>query len=631
MRAQRITMTLLLTSALLPACGGEEFDAAAATTGAGGAGGAPGPTATATATSSSTSSSSGGGGAGGSTGDCDPGEIRDCYTGPAGTDGVGPCLHGTQTCTQASVWGACAGEVLPGAEDCATGADEDCDGEANQAAAGCVCSPGEVAGCYEGPAGTEGVGACAAGTATCDPSGTAWGSCDGQVLPSAEICAELGDEDCDGVGCSDPLWGAIFGDASQQYPGAVAVDDAGNVYLAGGFTGALSLGGATLISAGSHDAFLAKLDASGAHVWSQQFGDSSYQAATGLAIDPQGNVLLVGAFLGSITFDAVHTSADSNAFVAKLGSDGAPIWSKSYGFSGDQDVAAIAVDANGDAIITGSFAGDLSPCFNPPCAWSSKGGKDIFLAKLAGAGGASIWWKYFGDADQQTAAAVAVDPLGNVAITGKHAGTMNFTSGLPGTPCEGADAFVARFDAMGNHSWSKRFGDPSLQEGTSIAMDGAGSVVVAGVNAGTIDLGAGSSVVSGINDGFVVKLNAAGTHLWSKTLASSGADGGRAVAFDPQGDVVVAGTHSAGIDLGGGLLPVDSVADIFIAKLEAATGAHVWSKDFGITGSHAANALATAPGGEIVLAGTTSGTIDLGGGPLASMGQTDILVVELGP
>lgn len=60
------------------------------------------------------------------------------------------------------------------------------------------CTPGETRPCYEGPSGTDGVGICKAGTATCVEDGTDWSECVGQVLPKAEICSNGIDENCDG-------------------------------------------------------------------------------------------------------------------------------------------------------------------------------------------------------------------------------------------------------------------------------------------------------------------------------------------------------------------------------------------------------------------------------------------------
>jgi hypothetical protein len=90
--------------------------------------------------------------------------------------------------------GACA----VGFADCNLNTLDGC--EWNIAAFGsCVCIPGSTQSCYTGPAGTVNVGSCKAGSQTCDPSGTAYGPCVGQVVPSQEVCANGIDEDCNGA------------------------------------------------------------------------------------------------------------------------------------------------------------------------------------------------------------------------------------------------------------------------------------------------------------------------------------------------------------------------------------------------------------------------------------------------
>ena len=115
-----------------------------------------------------------------------------CYEGPDGTEGVGACAAGVSRCVD-GMFGACVEQVVPGGEIC-DGVDNDCDGVVDIGE--CDCVPGETRACYGGPDGTEGVGACGAGTQTCLEDGT-YGACVGQVVPGVEACDGI-DNDCDG-------------------------------------------------------------------------------------------------------------------------------------------------------------------------------------------------------------------------------------------------------------------------------------------------------------------------------------------------------------------------------------------------------------------------------------------------
>ncbi len=118
-----------------------------------------------------------------------------CYDGPEGTEGVGACVGGVQVCADGE-FGECVDQVVPGEEIC-DGADNDCNGEIDDAEAECVCAAGETQPCYSGPEGTEGVGACIGGTQTCLEDGSGFGACESEVVPGVELCDGL-DNDCNG-------------------------------------------------------------------------------------------------------------------------------------------------------------------------------------------------------------------------------------------------------------------------------------------------------------------------------------------------------------------------------------------------------------------------------------------------
>ncbi len=139
---------------------------------------------------------------------CTPGESRPCYDGPPGTENVGLCIPGSQSCqivNDVPTWGACTGEVIPAPNTC-DGVDRMCTGNPNSG--GCGCVVGTSRPCYDGAPGTAGVGVCVGGNQTCETgpggAGSVWGMCNGQVIPTPNTCDGI-DRMCDGMplaGCN---------------------------------------------------------------------------------------------------------------------------------------------------------------------------------------------------------------------------------------------------------------------------------------------------------------------------------------------------------------------------------------------------------------------------------------------
>jgi hypothetical protein len=482
--------------------------------------------------------------------------------------------------------------------------------------------------CYDGPAGTEGVGSCKAGSKTCAFDGASFGPCAGAILPVVENCATPVDEDCDGLAppCKGVFsWAKSFGDANNQQGTGVAVDSAGDVVVIGTFSGSIDFGDGPLTSAGGDDIFVAKLDASGNHVWSKRFGDANNQQGTGVAVDSAGDVVVIGTFSGSIDFgDGPLTSAGGDdIFVAKLDASGNHVWSKRFGDASNQAPNGVAVDSADSVLVTGYFFGSVD--FGGDM-FTSAGAGDIFVAKL-GASGNHLWSKSFGDVSNQAAQGVAVDDAGDVIVTGYIYGAVDFGGGP--RVANGRDVFVAKLDSSGNHLWSKNFGDEEGQTGAGVAVDSMGNVLVTGYFYGAVNFGGGTLKSVGINDVFVAKLGASGNHVWSKRFGDEVDQQAAGVAVDSADNVLVAGYFSGAVNFGDSQLVCAGSSDIFVAKLDA-SGNPQWSKSFGDAEDQIGASVAVDSAGNAIITGYFSGSVDFGGGPLVCAGVRDVFVAKFG-
>jgi hypothetical protein len=566
---------------------------------------------------------------------CDPGTTQPCpYKGPAKTEGVGVCKAGAQTCAaDGQSWSACEGEVDPEHEVCGDGLDNDCDGVVDN---GCPCTPGKMSACYDGPAGTDDAGACHAGMHVCKADAKTFGPCTGQQLPAAETCQSTADTNCDGFLCGQSEWVKEFGPASNAGYGGVGVDGAGNVYVTGSFVGPMKIGGTTLVGFGGTNIFVAKFDPKGNLLWADQFGDTTQQIAQGMAVDAQGNVVLTGSTTGPVDFGG--GPVDGLIYVVKLDPSGKHVWSTSCG--GSQPAMTYGVggvdvklDASGNVVLVGTFSGTVN-CGDAP--HTSAGGLDILLAKLS-SGGQATWSSTFGDSSDQYISSVAVDSGGNIAIVGRATGVLDFG----GMQLLNGGFYLARFSPSGSHVSSREWSTPLAAIATKVALDSAGNeVVLGGYTSTTLNFGGGvlPAPASGSSGTFLVKFDDQGSYLWGKGFVppSGQSTGGDTLVLDAADSAFFTGHFSGSFDLGGSTLMTGGAFEsIFMARFDSG-GAYVWSRAFSGTSSNAeASALGAAlgPMGEAAVYGQFEDTFDFGTGPIAQpdMGGSDFFVVKLAP
>jgi hypothetical protein len=300
------------------------------------------------------------------------------------------------------------------------------------------------------------------------------------------------------------------------FPTDVVTDSAGNIFLSGFFYGAADFGGGPLVSTGANSAFVAKFDSNGNHVYSVRMGGTSgYNArAEHLGVDALGNVVVAGGFTGTISVGGTSlVSQGSDLFVAKLDPTGKPVYAKRFGPGLDIGIVsamgfaganALAVTADGSAMLVAGFSGTVDLGGS---SVMSNGDKDILVAKLDPMG-ARLWSKSFGDVGDQVATSVAVDSFGNAVVSGKFTGTLSF-GGAGQTLYGGTNkrVFVAKLNGQdGTPLWAMGSNGTSTAAESVVATDAVGEVSLGGSMTGTFGFGGPTLPSMGHTDIVAVRL-----------------------------------------------------------------------------------------------------------------------------
>lgn len=166
------------------------------------------------------------------------------------------------------------------------------------------------------------------------------------------------------------------------YP-SIAIDSEGSLLLTATYEGSFSMGGAIFTSDGLTDVGVAKWDKDGIHQWSYRFAGPDYDLSAGIATDRQGNVIVVGRYFGNSRMSGgayMKSYGSYDGWVAKLAPSGQFLWSQHYGGVGDDLVADVTTDAQGNIWLAGQFTATGELGRGP---MNVVDGSDGFLIKVA--------------------------------------------------------------------------------------------------------------------------------------------------------------------------------------------------------------------------------------------------------
>ncbi len=376
-----------------------------------------------------------------------------------------------------------------------------------------------------------------------------------------------------------------------------AVDGSGNFYVVGTVysTDFPTTTGAYDTSAnGGVDVGITKITTAGVVAWSTYFGGSGTDIDGGIAVDSAGNVYVAGFTNGGLPIlNAFQASPGGtfDAFVAKFTTAGALSWSSYLGGSDDDRATAITQDNAGSLYVAGYTHSTNFPTTGAYDT-SHNGDADIFVAKVSATGGTSalLWSTYAGGAGVQYANGIVADATGVVVFGQSESSTFPLVNAFDSTFGGTGEGVVFKMAASGGPSsllWSSFVGGSGNDSLSSGALDGT-NVYIGGTTYGSDfpTSNAFDSTYGGGNEAFVMRINGAVTPptvTWSSFLGGSGVDYISGMKFFG-GNLYVGGyTNSPDFPLVNAFDSSLTNSEMFLARIKPAggTGAIEWSTFLG--------------------------------------------------
>jgi len=445
-----------------------------------------------------------------------------------------------------------------------------------------------------------------------------------------EAVFEVGAYDASRPLVIDPVlvYSSFLGGSGADQAYGIAVDSAGSAYVAGSTTSTdfptvNKIQGPGELGA---DAFITKISADGStKIYSTYLGTVQDDHATAIAVDAQGDAYVAGD-TSSSSFPLVKplqkTAAPS--FVAKLNPAGNALLFSTFFGAGDMNINAIALDTGGNAYITGYTDSTSFPTVNPvqpklaPNATGSGPAYDAFVSKISSDGSLLIYSTFLGGNGMDIGLGIAVDPNGNMYVTGTTLSTnfptMNaLDSTNKGNASNYRTGFVTKINASGSaFVYSTYLGGSGIDLANAIAADAAGNAYITGATE-SVDFPVANALEPTYpfsQQAFVTVINPSGSaYVYSTYLGGEGFSQAYGIAVNSAGQAWVTGqTQSSNWPMVNPLqTPKGGFNAVFVTEFSADGSSLLFSTILtGTTGSSQANAIALDATGNAYVAGVVS-------------------------
>ena len=363
-------------------------------------------------------------------------------------------------------------------------------------------------------------------------------------------------------------WARLIGGAGVDSGNGVAATNDGGVIVTGSYASSVTLmveeAPVTLVSAGGDDIFVAKLDGDGELLWLRSAGGFDNDVGHDVAATPSGGAFVTGEFQREASFPdgapqahSIEFFGASDIFVASYDAHGRVEWLRRAGGEGMNSGNAVAVAADGSALVTGEFRQKASFGIGEanPSSVTAVSGADIFVAKYR-PDGSFAWVRRAGSRSASDIADdvgwdIAGTPDNGMFVTGEFGASATFGAGEPNQAtlvATGMDAaFVVKLDAWGRTLWAQGSAGTLSDVGTGVAVSASGGALITGrFHRNTVFAGSSDHQIALVAEGpydiFLAEYDDDGTLAWAERAGGYSADDvGYGIAVASDGSVVVSG------------------------------------------------------------------------------------------
>lgn len=412
-------------------------------------------------------------------------------------------------------------------------------------------------------------------------------------------------------------WARDFGGTGGDRITDVKVGPDGFVYAVGEFSAAMVVDGTTYTSSGGTDVFVTKMDAAGNVVWLVQAGGSAIDRGGKVAVDGAGHVVVTGQFLGTADlFGSAFTSVANTLdfFLAQLNTvDGSSQWVRTGGGASFTDLASgVAIAPNGTVVVAGEFLGtadfdgtSLTSMLDPLTLLPSV---DVFVSAYSGAG-VPLWLKHGQAEFTDRAVDVVADASGNFYVGGQFSDTIQFDQVHNNAMYN--SIFLLKLDAAGNEQWFRRCGGGTLNQLRDLQITSTAQLLAAGDLQGDMlymDPVPQTVLAADDYNYFLLRVDLGGTLLADTSVGSQnpialrGVDQ-RADTLAVLGEFECQFTGFSQFYNGTGLFMATGPQDLFVARHRFGNWQLIQAQQFGGKEDKSGAGIGSLPNGDLVFGG----------------------------